>query len=43
MDMYEHAYTMDYGANAKSYIDAFFQNIQWDEVSRRAEQTKVRY
>jgi hypothetical protein len=21
----------------------FFQNIQWDEVSRRAEQTKVRY
>lgn len=43
MDMYEHAYAMDYGANAKSYIDAFFQNIQWDEVSRRAEQTKARY
>jgi Fe-Mn family superoxide dismutase len=39
MDMYEHAYAMDYGANAKAYIDAFFQNINWDEVQRRAEQT----
>jgi superoxide dismutase len=28
---------MDYGANAKGYIDAFFQNVQWDEVNRRAE------
>jgi superoxide dismutase, Fe-Mn family len=37
MDMYEHAYAMDYGANASGYIDAFFQNINWDEVSRRAE------
>jgi Fe-Mn family superoxide dismutase len=35
MDMYEHSYHMDYGANAKSYVDAFFQNIQWDEVNRR--------
>ena len=37
MDMYEHAYAMDYGANATGYIDAFFQNINWDEVNRRAE------
>ena len=37
MDMYEHAYAMDYGANASGYIDAFFQNINWDEVNRRAE------
>ncbi len=42
MDMYEHAYAMDYGANARGYIDAFFQNVQWDEVNRRAEQAKVR-
>ena len=28
---------MDYGANASGYIDAFFQNINWDEVNRRAE------
>lgn len=37
MDMYEHAYAMDHGANAKAYIDAFFANINWDEVNRRAE------
>jgi len=37
MDMYEHAYAMDYGANAKGYVDAFFQNLNWHEVNRRAE------
>jgi Fe-Mn family superoxide dismutase len=36
MDMYEHSYQMDYGADAKSYIDAFFRNINWDEVNRRS-------
>ena len=35
MDMYEHAYQMDYSAAAAKYIEAFFQNIQWDEVERR--------
>jgi Fe-Mn family superoxide dismutase len=42
MDIYEHAYHMDYGANARGYIDAFFQNINWDEVNRRAEETHSR-
>jgi Fe-Mn family superoxide dismutase len=42
MDMFEHAYQMDYGANAKGYIDAFFQNIKWDEVNRRAEGVRPR-
>lgn len=40
MDMYEHAYHMDYGANARAYIDAFFQNVNWDEVNRRAERAR---
>jgi superoxide dismutase, Fe-Mn family len=35
MDMYEHAYQMDYGAAAAKYIDAFFANIQWDVVASR--------
>lgn len=35
MDMYEHAYQMDYGADAKSYINAFFSNINWEEVDSR--------
>ena len=35
MDMYEHAYQMDYGAAAAKYVDAFFANVNWDEVNRR--------
>ncbi len=42
MDMYEHSYAMDYGANARGYVDAFFQNIQWDEVNRRVEAVQAR-
>jgi len=40
MDMYEHAYAMDYGASAKAYIDAFFKNVQWAEVERRLERAQ---
>lgn len=35
MDMYEHAYQMDFGAAAAKYIDAFFQNVQWERVAER--------
>ena len=42
LDMYEHAYHMDYGAAAAKYVDAFFQNIQWDEVNRRLESAQRR-
>ncbi|MBL8900227.1 MAG: superoxide dismutase [Planctomycetes bacterium] len=35
MDMYEHSFQMDYGAAAAKYIDAFFQNLHWEEVERR--------
>ena len=37
LDMYEHAYQMDYGAAAAGYVDAFFRNLNWDEVNRRLE------
>jgi Fe-Mn family superoxide dismutase len=40
MDMYEHAYQMDYGANVARYIDAFFANVNWDEVNRRLERAQ---
>lgn len=40
MDMYEHAYQMDYGAAAAKYIDAFFQNLRWDEVNARLERAQ---
>jgi superoxide dismutase, Fe-Mn family len=35
MDMYEHAYQIDYGAAAAKYIDAFFTNINWETVASR--------
>jgi len=36
LDMYEHSYQMDFGANAKGYIDAFFSNLNWDIINKRA-------
>ena len=35
LDMYEHAYHMDFGADAKAYVAAFMENIDWDSVSLR--------
>ena len=35
LDMYEHAYHMDYGSAAAKYIDAFLLNVKWEEVERR--------
>jgi superoxide dismutase, Fe-Mn family len=29
MDVWEHAYLLDYGINRQAYIDAFFENIDW--------------
>jgi Fe-Mn family superoxide dismutase len=35
MDLYEHAYQMDYGAAAAKYIDAIVASLRWEEVERR--------
>jgi Fe-Mn family superoxide dismutase len=32
---FKHAYHMDYGAAAGKYVDAFMQNVNWEEVNRR--------
>ena len=37
MDVYEHAYFIDYATARKSYIETFFKNINWEEVNRRIE------
>jgi len=37
MDMYEHAYHLDFGANAKAYVDAFMRNVDWKRVDERYE------
>jgi len=35
LDMYEHAYHLDFGANATAYIDAFMRNVNWAAVGER--------
>jgi len=37
LDVYEHAYHMDFGANVKAYVDAFMRNIDWNAVEDRYE------
>jgi Fe-Mn family superoxide dismutase len=42
LDMYEHAYHIDFGANAAAYVDAFMRNVDWKAVESRYEDaTKV--
>jgi Fe-Mn family superoxide dismutase len=35
MDVWEHAYTLDYGIQRPDYINAFFKIINWDIVEQR--------
>jgi len=37
LDMFEHAYHIDFGANAKAYVDTFLRNIDWTAVEGRFE------
>lgn len=37
LDMYEHAYHMEFGANARAYVDAFMRNVDWTAVAARLE------
>ena len=37
LDMFEHAYHIDFGANATAYVDAFMRNIDWSGVEARYE------
>jgi Fe-Mn family superoxide dismutase len=35
MDMFEHAYAMDYGAKAAAYVEAFMAAINWNAANER--------
>ena len=35
LDMYEHAYHMDFGAKAAAYVDSYMRNIHWDWAEQR--------
>jgi len=37
LDMYEHAFHLEFGANAGAYIAAFMRNIDWSAVKQRFE------
>lgn len=38
LDMYEHAYHMDYGAKAATYVDVFMEAIRWDNAVKLYDQ-----
>ncbi|MBI3292381.1 MAG: superoxide dismutase [Elusimicrobia bacterium] len=35
LDVYEHAYTIDYGVKRAPYLETFFKNINWNVVEQR--------
>jgi len=35
MDVFEHAYMLDYGLKKADYIEAFFHNLDWEVVAAR--------
>jgi Fe-Mn family superoxide dismutase len=35
LDVYEHAYVLDFGTDREAYIDAFFANLDWSVVNDR--------
>jgi len=37
MDVFEHAYMIDYGLKRADYIEAFFKAIDWKTVTDRFE------
>jgi Fe-Mn family superoxide dismutase len=40
LDVYEHAYMIDYGTDRGKYLDAFFNNIDWEVVAKRLVATR---
>ena len=40
LDVYEHAYFMDYGSARPDYIKAFFKNVNWGKVSQNFERAQ---
>jgi len=40
LDVYEHAYFIDYGTNRKQYIEDFFINVNWKIINLRIKEEK---
>jgi Fe-Mn family superoxide dismutase len=37
LDVWEHAYYLDYNNERPKFVEAFWKIVDWDEVSRRLE------
>lgn len=37
LDVYEHAYYIDYGTNRGNYIETYFKNINWEAIGQNFE------
>lgn len=35
LDVYEHAYFIDFGSDRKSYIEVFFKNLKWEAINKK--------
>ena len=43
MDVYEHAYYVDYGPKRAPYLDAFLKNVKWADVEQKLEKAHKMY
>jgi Fe-Mn family superoxide dismutase len=41
LDVYEHAYFIDYATGRKAYIEAFMKNVNWDAVNKRVRDLRI--
>jgi Fe-Mn family superoxide dismutase len=35
LDVYEHAYFIDFGSDRKSYIETYFKNLNWQKIEKK--------
>jgi Fe-Mn family superoxide dismutase len=43
LDMYEHAYHIDFSANAGNYVDTVLRNLHWDRIAARWRRARDRF
>jgi Fe-Mn family superoxide dismutase len=43
LDVWEHSYYYDYGPDRGSFVDAFFEVVDWDDVAATFEKVRSRY
>ncbi len=41
LDVYEHAYFLDYGTARKAYIESFMKNVNWETVNARVKRLNL--